>query len=310
MRVLVTGGTGYLGGAIVRAFERHGHTPLVFARRATAAVAAGTPVAGDIRDRTAVFDAVRKADAVCHSAALVSGWSRRLQDFDEVNVGGLQNVLDAAQAGGVTKVVYTSSFLAMPPADQPAVLAGNDYQRTKAAARRVARAAAQRGLPIVTMVPGVVYGPGASTEGNLVGKMVRDHLAGRLPGVLGGDRIWSFAWIDDVADAHVMALERAPAGSEYQVGGENVPQVRLFEIVRELTGRPLPRRIPFLVANALALVDATRARIFGASPQLTPGTVEILRHDWPLDSTRSIDELGYRITPLADGVRTLLTSIT
>jgi NAD+-dependent farnesol dehydrogenase len=309
MRVLVTGGTGYLGGAVVRALNRRGHVPIVFARRASTSGLPGALLDGDIRDRAAVLDAARQADAICHSAALVSVWSRPLRQFEEINVGGLKNVIEAAASAGVAKLVYTSSFLARPPAGRTSPLEANEYQRTKAAAGEAACDAVRRGAPIVTVLPGVLYGPGAVTEGNLVGRLVRDHLAGRLPGLLGADRTWSFAWIEDVAEAHVAAVERGAPGSEYALGGENAPQMRVFEILRDLTGRPLPRRLPFAIGTALGAIEEVRARVFGASPQLTRGTVEILRHHWPLDSTRSIEELGYRITPLAEGVRALLHAI-
>jgi farnesol dehydrogenase len=309
MRVLVTGGTGYLGSAVVAALARRGHEPVVFARRATRAHLPGRAIDGDIRDRAAVRDATAEVDAVCHSAALVSVWRPRARDFDDVNVGGLENVLAACRERGLRRIVYTSSFLALPPADGDRPLVANDYQRTKALARDVARAAADAGAPIVALFPGVVYGPGPATEGNLVGRLVRDHLDGRLPGLVGADRPWSYAYRDDVADAHVEALERGVAGAEYLLGGENAPQMRVFEIVRARTGRRLPRRLPFAVAGAAALIDEGRARLTGATPRLTRGIVEILRHDWSMDSGRSVQELGYRGRGLESGIGTLLDSL-
>ena len=173
----------------------------------------------------------------------------------------------------------------------------------------MARAAAARGLPIVSMVPGVIYGPGAATEGNLVGRLVSDHLEGRLPGVIGADRQWSFAYVEDVAAAHVAALTRGEPGREYALGGENVPQMRLFEILRRIRGTSLPRRIPFGIATALAYSRRRRPALAGRPPLLTRGAVEIFRHDWPLDSRPSVEDLGYRITPLERGVQALLEAV-
>lgn len=303
MRVLVTGGSGYLGSAIVRALARGGHEPVAFARRATAAGLPGAAVDGDIRDRRAVEAAVDGADAVCHTAALVSLWRRRRQDFDDVNVGGLEVVLGACESRGVPRIVYTSSFLALPPAGATAPIEANDYQRTKVRALALARAAAARGLPVVTLCPGVVYGPGVPTEGNLVGRLVRDHLAGRLPGVVGGSRLWSCAHVEDVASAHVRAVETCPAGEEFFLGGDNVPLMRIFDTVRDLTGRRLPRRIPSGVATVVAGLAEARARVTGLPPVITRGAVRIFSHDWPLDSSRSASRLDYRITPLASGLR-------
>ena len=266
MKVLVTGGTGYLGSAIVRAFASCGHQPFVFARRAGDVTLPGVAVKGDVRDRRAVEDAVRQVDAVCHTAALVSLWQRRASDFDDVNVGGLQTVLDTCESSGIERIVYTSSFLALPPADRAVPLEANDYQRTKVRGRELARAAVSRGVPLVTLYPGVIYGPGAQTEGNLVGRLVRDHLSGKLPGVVGASHIWSCAHVDDVAAAHVRALELGKPGEEFMLGGENVPQMRVFEIVRELTGRRLPFRIPIAAAMAAGALAEAWARLTGASP--------------------------------------------
>ena len=87
-----------------------------------------------------------------------------------------------------------------------------------------------RGLPIVTLFPGVIYGPGLATEGNLVGRLISDHRARRLPGLIGADKPWSYAYVDDVANAHVAALERGRSGAEYRLGGVNAAQMRVFEI--------------------------------------------------------------------------------
>ncbi len=308
MRVLVTGGTGYLGSAIVRALDRAGHEPVVFARRAAAARLPGGAIDADVRDRAAVSRAVAGADAVCHAAALVSLWRSRPADFDDVNVEGLHSVLDACRAHGTPRIVYTSSFLALPPADGDRPLAANDYQRTKVRALALARERARDGLPLVVLFPGVIYGPGPPTEGNLVGRLLADHLAGRLPGIVGATHPWSCAWVDDVADAHVAALERGGIAGEYMVGGENAPQLRLFEIVRAERGRPLPRRLPVALACAAGAVEELRARLTGRPPRITRGAVEIFRHDWSMNSRRSIDELSLRIRPLEAGIRALLAA--
>jgi farnesol dehydrogenase len=309
MKVLVTGGTGYIGRALVQSAAEHGHDVVAFARSASLSDLPAERIDGDIRDAGAVARAARGCDAILHAAALVSIWRKRSEDFDDVNVGGLRNVLAAQSAEGVSRIVYTSSFLALPPSDGAPAGRGNDYQRTKLAADAVARQAAGDGTPIICMYPGVVYGPGSITEGNMVGRLVGDHLRGRLPGLIGADKIWSFAWIGDVAAAHVAALERGRLGTRYPLGGDNQPQRRVFEIVREITGQKLPRRIPFALAQILAAVEEERARAFGGPPLLTRGTLEIFRHDWAVESDAARRELGYRVTPLQDGVRRTVAAL-
>lgn len=310
MKVFVTGGTGYLGRAIVHALAARGHDVIVFGRSATRRTVGTRAIDGDIRDADAVARGAAGCEAICHSAALVSIWRRRRQDFDDVNVGGLRNILAAAQAHRIPRVLYTSSFLALPPRDANVRLEANDYQRTKVAADLAADDVVRNGGPLIRVYPGVIYGPGSLTEGNLVGRLIADHLRGRLPGLVGPERPWSYAYVDDVAAGHCAALERGAIGGRYILGGENAPQRRVFEIVQQLTGRRLPMRIPFPVASALGAAEELRVSLFGGTPLITRGAVDIFRHDWSLDSSGSIQDLGYAITPLAEGVRRTVESIT
>ena len=130
MNVLVTGGTGYLGRAVVRALAARGHELVVFARGASRSGLPGTLVDGDVRDRDALERAAAGCDAISHSAALVSIWRRRPADFDDVNVGGLRNVLAVARTRQIPRLLYTSSFVALPPRGSSAPIQANDYQRT------------------------------------------------------------------------------------------------------------------------------------------------------------------------------------
>lgn len=313
MKVLVTGGAGYLGSAIVRALARAGHEPIAFSRHATASAsgvsAPGRAIDGDIRDTRAVTAAAAHVDAICHTAALVALWRRDPSEFDEVNVGGLQSVLSATREHGLSRLVYTSSFLALPPADSPHPMIANHYQRTKVAARDVARRASSDGSPVVTLYPGVIYGPGPATEGDLVGRLMRDHLRGRLPAVLGPERLWAFAFVDDVAEAHVAALTHPHPAQEYVLGGVNAPQQTIYEFLREARGRPLPRRLPYAVAMGAALAQEAYSALTGRQPIFNRGVVEIFGHDWSLDSTAARADLGLRTTPLPDGLARTLAAL-
>jgi NAD+-dependent farnesol dehydrogenase len=219
-------------------------------------------------------------------------------------------VISVAASLRLSRVLYTSSFLALPPSGLAAPLTANDYQRTKVLADGIASDAVAGGMPLVRVYPGVIYGPGAATEGNLIGRLIVDHLRRRLPGLVGPEHQWSYTYVDDVAAGHCAALERGQPGARYMLGGENAPQARVFEIVRDLTGRPMPARIPFSIADVIGAAEELRVRLFGGTPLLTRGAVEIFRHDWPLDSTTTMRNLGYTITPLIDGVGRTVASLT
>jgi farnesol dehydrogenase len=310
LRILVTGGTGYVGRVVVSRLRRAGHHVVLYGRSAAPTADAGvTPIQGDILDAPRLTEAACGCQAILHMAALVSVWRRHPRDFDEINIRGLRHILDAARRWNVPRVVYTSSFLAITPRGLDQAPAWNDYQRTKASADELATRAVAEGAPLVRLYPGVIYGPGALTDGNLVGRQIADHLAGRLPGIVGADRIWSFSYVDDVADAHVAAAERGAPGTQYLLGGDNAPQMRVFEIVRAVTGRALPRRLPGWLIAAGAVVEELRAPLFGGSPLVTTGTLEILLRDWPLENALARDELAFTMTPLDQGVRAILDQL-
>ena len=195
------------------------------------------------------------------------------------------------------------------PADETQVHPGrrycNDYERTKAVADALAREAAAAGADVVMLYPGVVYGPGELTDGNLVVQMIADHLRGRLPGVIGpGDRLWSYAFVDDVALGHALALERGKAGERYFLCGENATLLDLFSSGGEATRvaaptppHPLSRGLASWAGSLWLWADVT-----GHPPLLTHGVVERLPSSTgPTPARRRSASSATTSTPLAEG---------
>jgi len=320
--VLLTGGTGYLGGRVATVLAAAGHEVRCLCRpgRESAAPAGTRPVRGDLLDEGSIAAALRGCDALVHMAAMVKRWAPDRREFDRVNVGGTEIVLRAAAAAGVARILYTSSIVALGPTaggvadEERAPDPGDgctDYERTKRRSLEVVRRLAAHGLPIVTVYPGIVYGPGSATEGNLLRPMLSDHLRGRLPARLGrGDRRICYAFADDVARGHLLALERGVAGRGYILGGDNATQDDLFAVLHDLTGRPAPRfAVPYWLAGLAAGAQVLRARVTGRVPDVTPGMVATFRHEWAYRSDRARREIDYTITPLADGMRRTLESL-
>lgn len=318
MKVLVTGGTGFLGRRIVSELaQRHEVRLLVRPTASRERFPEGVHFAqGDVTDRTSLERAVLGCDAVVHAAALVKILAPP-SNFDRVNLGGIEHVLRAAEeAGSVSKVVYVSSFIALGPTekgpgrmlDESAEVQErtwiNDYERTKALADRRARRAIEEGAPLNVVYPGVIYGPGEMTEGNIVVHHILDLIHRRLPGLIGSpDRIWNYVFVDDVARGVALALETAPAGGRYVLGGENVRLADFYALVEKLTGVPVPqRRIPDVIASAAGALQKGWARLIDGTPKLTPDLVEIYRHDWAYSSERAVRELGYAPRPFAQGL--------
>jgi NAD+-dependent farnesol dehydrogenase len=316
MKVLLTGATGFLGRTVARRLAARGHALRVLARPTSRLE--GLPdgievAAGDVTDALSMTSAASGCDAVVHAAALVKIWVPDPSLFERVNVGGLANALAAARSAGA-RLVYTSSFMALGPSgdgvqDAERPHSGppfrNLYERTKARADSLAREAAAGGQDVVIVYPGVIYGPGEMTEGNIVARMIADHLNGRLPALIGpADRRWSYAFVEDVAEGHALALEKGVAGGRFVLGGENATLARLFELVKETTGVPPPRhRIPYALATAIGRAQWLWAELTGHLPQLTHGEVGVFREEWACDSSRAVREIGYEWRPLAEGIR-------
>lgn len=315
MKLLLTGATGFLGKAVARHLAAAGHELRLLVREKS--LVAGLPagaelVRGDVTELDSMRSAAEGCGAVVHMAALVKMWTPDRTRFDAVNVGGLLNALAAARDAGA-RLVYTSSFIAVgptgpEPADESRVHAGgyrNDYERTKAAADGLAQQAVEAGQDVVRLYPGVIYGPGELTDGNLVVKVMLDHLHGRLPGIVGsGDRIWSYAYVEDVAEGHVQALAKGRAGQRYFLAGDNVSMDGFYEQVAELTGVPPPRRhIPYGLAWTLGLGMWAWAEMTGHEPKLTHQVVNVFREHWAYSSAKAHAELGYSCRPLREGLR-------
>jgi farnesol dehydrogenase len=316
VKVLLTGGTGFLGKNVARHLAQAGHELRVLARGASNLEGLPKDVEiarGDVTDAASLGRAAEGCGAVLHMAAMVKMWTPERERFDAVNVDGFRNALGAARAAGA-RLVYTSSFIAIgptsaSPVDESHVHAGdryrNDYERTKAAADRLAREAAAAGDDIVMLYPGVVYGPGDMTDGNLVVQMVSDHLRGKFPGIIGpGDKLWSYAFVEDVAAGHVAALERGRRGERYFLCGENVTMNGLFDALRSVSGTPAPKiHIPYGVASVMGRSLWAWAELTGHPPLLTHEVVNVFREHWAYSTAKAEAELGYRPTPLAEGLR-------
>ena len=318
MKVLLTGGTGFLGKNVARALVARGHEVRLLAREGSnlAGLPAGEIVRGDVCDAASLRGAAEGCQAILHMAALVKMWVPEREVFDRVNVEGLRAALAASEAVGA-RLVYTSSFMAIgptgaQPADESQIHPGhsfrNDYERTKAHADVVAREAAAAGRDVVLLYPGVVYGPGDRTAGNIVVNMIADHLRGRFPGIIGpGDRLWSYAFVEDVAAGHVDALEKGRAGERYLLAGENVSMNDFFRLLAEVSGVPAPRlHIPYAAAGALGWMLYAWAELTGMEPLLTHEVVGVFREHWSYTSAKAQRDLGYRTTSLRDGLRRTL----
>ena len=127
----------------------------------------------------------------------------------------------------------------------------NHYERTKYIADQLIPEYLNKGLPVITVYPCVIYGPGEITEGNLVVRIILDYLEQKIPGILGdGSKLWNYVFVTDVAKGHLLAMEKGKIGEKYILGGENISMGNFFKLLEALSGINAPKRhIPFWIAK-------------------------------------------------------------
>jgi len=252
LRIALTGATGYTGGRLLERFRGRGHDVTALARPGSSRIVdPGVHwIEGDLADRDALARLVAGAEAVVHVAAVYRTAGHPDSYYRDVNVGGTERLLDKAARAGVRRFVHTSTVgvhghVRNPPADESAPLEPGDiYQDTKAEAEALAlRAHHERGLPVVVLRPGAIYGPG---ETRLL-KLFRAIARGRYAIVGSGRPHYHLVYIDDLLDAYELALTHpaAPGRAYITAGPRSVSQSELAAtIARHTGGRVLPFHVP------------------------------------------------------------------
>ncbi|HWG94016.1 MAG TPA: NAD-dependent epimerase/dehydratase family protein [Mycobacteriales bacterium] len=284
--VLVTGSTGFLGSALVRALRADG-SPV---RGVDVRPSATTDLVADLLDDGAWQDAAQEAPVVVHTAALVGERGRRAR-FEALNVEGTRRVL-AAAGGRVVHVssivVHGNAFAAGPDGvgeDGPVRPTGNPYTDTKIAAEHLALAAAARGRGVVVVRPGDVYGPGSVPWTVRPVQMLR---AGRLAAPSTG--VLSPVFVDDVVDGLVRAVRSGAAdGRPVHLAGPPVPAAEFFRHYARMAGRGLP-----VVPTGLLRALATPLGLLGERAPLSRRTLEYVTHPAGYSVARAAELLGWR----------------
>jgi dihydroflavonol-4-reductase len=310
VKALVTGASGFIGGAVARALLRRGAGVRVLLRPGTepnVPEPAEVEIArGDLRDAQAVRAAVRGCDAVFHVGALYS-FTAPASEVLAVNVGGTRNVIDAVRAEG-SRLVYTSSIATiggmhngvlpdercMPVGSPP-----GPYKKSKWEAETLVRDEARRGLDAVIVNPTFPVGVG-DVKPTPTGCLIRDFLLGRMPAYV--DTGMNVVDVDDVAEGELLAFDRGERGERYILGHANLTMREFLEELAAIAGREAPRfRMPHLVALALAHADAfVTGRLLGRAPRIPLEGVRTAREIMFASSRRAVRELGLRQTPIRE----------
>jgi nucleoside-diphosphate-sugar epimerase len=318
---LVTGATGHLGANLVRELAAHGWTviPLVRVTSDLSGLSGlDLPLRyGDILDPVSLTTAMEGVDIVFHAAAVHTDWAPDPDAILRPAVQDTENVLRAAAAAGVRRVVYTSSsnavgFTPDPSAPRDERTWNEDLHLPYVVAKvraeeRAWELAAELGLDVVALLPTGVLGP-HDHRITPTTAFIRDVLLGRAPALAA---VGNFVHVGDVARAHRLAAERGRPGERYLIGGENLQPEAFLALVEGLTGRrPSVLRAPRIALLALAAAMESWARLTASRPGLTRAMVRTIhgRHA-AFDVHKAAEELGFEArgaeAVLADTVRWL-----
>ena len=318
-RIFMTGASGFVGSHVLRALLDAGYSVRAMVRggklppQVNWIVKPDEPnlelVDGDMLATGKLVRAIDGCRYVVHTAALYSFAPRDRAQIHAVNVVGTEGLMTAAYLAGVDRVVLTSSSATIgherngKPADENCYpdtsvtlsLSKGDYHHSKLLQERAAFAGR---VPVVAVLPTAPVGPG-DWKPTPTGKMVLDFMQGKITAKAPGHGGLNLVAVEDVAKMHVVALQKGRTGERYIIGGENLSMDQIWQILSDVTGKPMPNwRAPYALALTAAYVDEIHCRLNPNATPLAPlEGVRMSRDRMYADSLKAQRELGYQPAP-------------
>ena len=313
-RALVTGGTGFVGSAIVRVLLARGYGVRVLVRRGTPATnLAGLEceiAEGDMNDSSSLLRAMDGMQILIHTAADYRLWARNPDEIAATNVNGTRRVMEAALEKRVQRIVYTSSVAVLKPipggaADENSRMdeshATGAYKKSKIAAHRVVESMIAAGLPAVIVSPSTPIGP-RDIKPTPTGQIVVNGAMGRMPAFV--DTGLNLVHVDDVAEGHLLALERGTIGEHYVLGGQDVTLKEMLAVIAQCAGRRPPRiQLPRAPIYPVAMLAEMASHLTGKTPFVTVDGLRMSRYRMFFSSAKAERELGYSARPYEAAIR-------
>ena len=311
MKVLITGGTGFVGSHLVRTLLERGEQVRCLVRSTSRRDnLKGLPVefiVGDVRDLASLQEAAKGARLIYHCAADYRLWCKDPNEMYQTNVEGSNNIMQAAFDQGVERVVYTSTVGCLglnadgQPADEttPVTIEDmiGDYKRSKFIAEQKVREWAGRGLPVVIVNPSTPVGE-LDIKPTPTGKIIVDFLRGKMFGYV--ETGMNLIDVRDCAEGHVLAAEKGRAGERYILGCNNLTLKQLFDLLATVTELASPRmKVPHWVAETYARIEnAWSINVASRDPDVPLESVKMSRHKMWFDASKAVRELGLPQNPI------------
>jgi len=312
LKILLTGATGFVGAAILRRLDLDNANVKVLIREDSNRLnLEGQKVdvcIGDLLDSKSLDTAIKGCDVLIHTAADYRIWVPNPSEIIESNVKGTKNIMAAAINAGVSRIIYTSSVAALGSSSRPGGTTEDTpstieekigpYKKSKFLAEmEVLKMHKKFGLPVIIVNPSAPIGP-RDIKPTPTGQLVVRAASGKIPGYV--DSGLNVVHVDDVADGHLLAMQRGKEGERYILGGENLTLLQILTIIADISGRKPPNiKIPHGLALSIAYISEIWARcISGSEPFATIDSVKMAQKPMFYNSQKAITELGYKTRPI------------
>lgn len=316
MKALVTGANGFTGSHLVKALEQQGNTVVGLVRPSSnLSRLADTKVRlvyGDITNRDALRSAMKNIDTVFHTAAYVEIGIVNEAEMERVNVEGTRAVLEVAQEVGVSKLVYCSTIGVFGDTQGQVINEtfqrtqsnfSSAYDRTKYQAQQLVNQFAQRGLPVVSVLPSGIFG----SDDPHFGPVLQQFLKGRLKVWAGGERITGIVHVDDLASAMLLAAEKGKPGEYYIISAGELSTYEMFKIFSQQTGTPVPSEVPKPLVRLAGNILDPIGRLFKWQPPISRERVHyIYDRCVRVDATKARIELGWNPRSVSETLQDIL----
>ena len=308
MKYFVTGATGFVGGVLARQLREAGHEVHASVRdlnKADELKKLGVKLfKGDVTDKESMREAMTGVDGVFHVAGWYKVGTKDKIPGEKVNIQGTRNLLELMQELKIPKGVYTSTLAVNSDTrgklvDENYHFTGkhlSEYDRTKAAAHDIAKEFIAKGLPLVIVQPGLVYGAGDTSA---LRTTLIDFLNGKLP-MLPSQTAYSWGHVDDIAQGHILAMQKGKAGESYIICGEFYKIADAFQLASQISGKKAPMTAPYQMMKVLSVLVIPFDSVMPDS-YTSEGLRIVAGITYTGDNSKAKRELGYNPRPVSEG---------
>ncbi len=312
-KILVTGGTGFIGIPLVKELYDLGHE-ITLLKRENSNVSPFKELSeikyinGDVQNIESIRIAAEGKEFIYHLAAYTGIWARKKTIYYDINVKGTENVAMVSLEKGIP-LLYVSSFTALGPTPPEPVDETHDnpqfymeYEKSKYQARKLIKELIPKGLKVQMYYPGIVFGPG---DFNIFGRMLYDVMRGKLMGACPGkgESMTCLSYVKDLSNVLAHSFERKDLyGEDFLLGGENVKFIEYLNLIAEISRGKKVRKFPFWIVSSYAWLLELGAFFTKKPPYITRSTLKAIKYHRAYSSKKAIDKLGYKITPLRNAL--------